>query len=240
MAQISCKKLCIGYDNLDVVINLKFEVNTGDYLAIVGENGAGKSTLIKTILGLIKPLSGEIIFGDGLVKNEIGYLPQQTVVQKDFPASCFEVVLSGFVSKLGFKPFYNKELKNKALERMKEMGLEGLEKTSYKELSGGQQQKVLLARAICSTTKVLILDEPVSGLDPKATGEMYELISNLNKKGITIIMISHDVNSSIKFANKILHIGSNTFFGSKDDYITSDLGKRFIHLGGKCCDRIIE
>ncbi len=233
MAQLSCKNLSIGYDSNIVVRNLNFEIETGDYLAIVGENGAGKSTLMKTILGLIKPIAGKIVTGDGLKGNEIGYLPQQTVVQKDFPASVKEVVLSGCISKMGFRPFYGKREKRIAQECIDRMGLKGFEKRSYRELSGGQQQRVLLARALCATKKILLLDEPVSGLDPKVTAEMYELIETLNEEGTTVIMISHDVSAAVRYANKILHIGKKVFFGSKEEYVESEVGKVFLHDGGK-------
>ena len=232
MAQITCKDLTLGYDNNVIVKNLNFSVNGGDYLAIVGENGSGKSTLMKTILGLIKPLDGTIITGDGVKKDEIGYLPQQTVVQKDFPASVWEVVISGCLTRTGLRPFYNKEEKAIALENIEKMGLKGYEKRSYKELSGGQQQRVLLARALCATRKILLLDEPVSGLDPIVTAEMYELIENLNKSGTTIIMISHDVASSLKYATHILHIGSEVFFGTKDEYLSSGKCRNFVSTGG--------
>ena len=228
MPQLSCKNLCIGYDNNVVVRNLNFDVYSGDYLAIVGENGAGKSTLIKTLLGLIKPISGKIVTGEGLKRKEIGYLPQQTVVQRDFPASVWEVVLSGCLSTMGFKPFYGKKEKETTKRNIERMGLTGFEKRSYRELSGGQQQRVLLARALCATQKILLLDEPVSGLDPKVTAEMYELIESLNQEGTTIIMISHDIRSTIQYANKILHIGHDIFFGSKEEYVASDIGKVFI------------
>ncbi len=233
MAQLSCKNLCIGYENNVVVGNLNFEIEAGDYLAVVGENGAGKSTLIKTLLGLIKPLSGEINTGEGLKKNQIGYLPQQTVVQRDFPASVWEVVVSGCLSAMGFRPFYGKKEKELARLNLERMGLKGFEKRSYRELSGGQQQRVLLARALCATRKILLLDEPVAGLDPKVTGEMYELIEKLNGDGTTIIMISHDIHAAVRYANKILHIGSNSFFGTKEEYVSSEIGKRFMNLGEK-------
>ena len=233
MAQIICTNLSIGYENNIIVNNLNFEINKGDYLAIVGENGAGKSTLIKTLLGLLKPISGSIELGDSIKKTDIGYLPQQTVVQKDFPASIYEVVLSGFLSKMGFRPFYNKYEKETALANIKRTGLEGMEKRSYRELSGGQQQRVLLARALCATDKIIILDEPVAGLDPKVTEEMYELISSLNKEGATIIMISHDISSALTYSNKILHIGKDSYFGTKEEYVSSELGQRFINIGGK-------
>lgn len=228
MAALLVENLSIGYENNPVLTNLSFSVEKGDYLAIVGENGAGKSTLIKTLLGLLKPISGKIEFHDELNKKEIGYLPQQTVVQKDFPASIYEVVLSGFISKMGLRPFYSTEEKAIAKENIEKMGLSNLLNRSYKELSGGQQQRVLLARALCATSKLLLLDEPTAGLDPKVTSEMYDLIEKLNNEGITIIMISHDISAAIKYANKILHIGSEIFFGSKEEYVESEVGRRFI------------
>ena len=225
---IEVKDLALGYENSAILKGLNFTVNKGDYLCIVGENGSGKSTLMKTLLGLQKPLSGEIFFGDGLKKNEIGYLPQQTVVQRDFPASVREIVLSGCQSRCGFRPFYNKAEKQLAEQNMERMGIKSFEKRCYRELSGGQQQRVLLARALCATQKILLLDEPVSGLDPMVTAEMYDLIESLNKEGITTIMISHDITAAIHYASHILHIGKKTFFGTKDDYIKSDIGKLFI------------
>ena len=228
MSMIEVKDLALGYENSAILKGLNFTVNKGDYLCIVGENGSGKSTLMKTLLGLQKPLSGEILFGDGLKKNEIGYLPQQTVVQRDFPASVREIVLSGCQSRCGFRPFYNKAEKQLAEQNMERMGIKSFEKRCYRELSGGQQQRVLLARALCATQKILLLDEPVSGLDPMVTAEMYDLIESLNKEGITTIMISHDITAAIHYASHILHIGKKTFFGTKDDYIKSDIVKLFI------------
>lgn len=219
MALIEVKNAALGYDGKIVLDNLNFEVNSGDYLCIIGENGSGKSTLMRTILGLKSPLGGEIIFGDGLKKNEIGYLPQQTVVQRDFPASVWEIVLSGCLNKCGLKPFYTKENKALAKKNMERMNITSLAKRCYRELSGGQQQRVLLARALCATEKILLLDEPVSGLDPKVTAEMYELIKELNEQGLTIIMISHDMQAALKYASHILHVGANTFFGTKQDYL---------------------
>ncbi|MBP5242277.1 MAG: metal ABC transporter ATP-binding protein, partial [Clostridia bacterium] len=212
---------------------LSFDVDGGDYLAIVGENGSGKSTLMKTILGLLKPIEGEIITGEGLKHSEIGYLPQQTVVQRDFPASVWEVVLSGCLSHTGLRPFYNKKEKALAKSNIEKMGLVGFEKRSYRELSGGQQQRVLLARALCATQKILLLDEPVSGLDPKVTAEMYELIKNLNDEGTTIVMISHDIAAAVKYARHILHIGEKTFFGTKEEYLNSENCRRFISMKEK-------
>lgn len=228
MAQLTCQKLCVGYDGKSVLQDLNFEVLAGDYLCIVGENGSGKSTLMKTILGLQPPISGRILTGDGLRKNEIGYLPQQTVVQKDFPASVREIVLSGCQERCGSRPFYNKDEKQLAAEAMDKMQITQLARRCYRELSGGQQQRVLLARALCATRKMLLLDEPVSGLDPKVTAEMYALIEKLNQEdGITVIMISHDITAAIRYASHILHIGDSVFFGTKAEYLRSPHGKLF-------------
>ena len=189
MALLTVKDLSLGYDSNVIVKNLNFSVNAGDYLCIVGENGSGKTTLMRTLLQLQDPAGGEILIGDGIKKNEIGYLPQQTVVQKDFPASVREIVLSGCQGSLGRRFFYNKDDKRLAEKNMERMGIADLADRCYRELSGGQQQRVLLARALCATGKLLLLDEPVAGLDPKVTVEMYELISELNREGVTVIMI---------------------------------------------------
>ncbi len=206
MAQLICENLTLGYNSNIVLENVSFSVEKGDYLCIIGENGSGKTTLMKTILRLQKPLSGQISTGDGVLPDEIGYLPQQTQVQRDFPASVWEIVLSGCQSRCGRRPFYNKEEKKLAVEAMKRMEIEGLAKRCYRELSGGQQQRVLLARALCAAQKMLLLDEPVSGLDPSVTQEMYELIEQLHKDGITIMMITHDVEAAKKYATKILKV----------------------------------
>lgn len=228
MAQLTCQNLTVGYDGRAVLQGLNFEVNPGDYLCIVGENGSGKSTLMKTILGLQAPISGTILTGDGLRKNEIGYLPQQTQAQKDFPASVREIVLSGCQGRCGSRPFYSKEEKGLAEENIGKMGIGSLTKRCYRELSGGQQQRVLLARALCATRKMLLLDEPVSGLDPRVTAEMYGLIETLNREeGITVMMISHDISAALKYASHILHIGDSVFFGTKADYLQSPQGKAF-------------
>lgn len=219
MAQLVCENLTIGYDSKTILENVSFSVSQGDYVCIVGENGSGKSTLMKTILRLLKPLDGKITTGDGLLPDEIGYLPQQTEVQKDFPASVREIVLSGCQSRCGWRPFYNRAEKLFAAQNMARMGISNLAKRCYRELSGGQQQRVLLARALCATQKMLLLDEPVSALDPSAQKEMYSLIENLNNEGITIIMISHDVEAALEYATHILHIGKELFFGTKDEFV---------------------
>jgi zinc transport system ATP-binding protein len=223
MAQLSCENLTLGYEGKTVVSGLTFTVNVGDYLCIVGENGSGKSTLMKAVLNLKAPLSGRISTGDGLMPNEIGYLPQQTQVQKDFPASVREVVYSGCLNRLGFRPFYSRGEKRMASEVMERLGILHLSKRCYRELSGGQQQRVLLARALCATRRALLLDEPAAGLDPKASEDMYNLIKNLNESGITIMMISHDIGASVNYASHILHIGETQalFFGPTAEYLAS-------------------
>jgi len=233
MALISCKNLKLGYDGREIADNISFEVNEGDYLCIIGENGSGKSTLMKTVLGLLKPVSGEIEFGEGLKQTEIGYIPQQTVIQKDFPASIKEVVLSGTLNNSKFKPFYTARDRVTAKRNMEILGLLDMQNKCYHDLSGGQQQRVLLARALCATKKVLVLDEPVAGLDPVVTNELYEIINKLNKKhGITIIMISHDVSAITKDASHILHLYHKPlFFGKTSDYMKTKYAKAFLGRG---------
>ena len=233
MALLTCEKVSFGYEGSIVIKDLNFEVNRGDYLCIVGENGSGKSTLMKGLLRLKQPLSGTISMGDGLRPNEIGYLPQQTAAQKDFPASVYEVVLSGRLSTLGIRPFYSAQDKETALRNMERLGILNLKKQCYRELSGGQQQRVLLARALCATKTMLLLDEPVAGLDPRVTQELYQLIKEINEDlGITIVMISHDLQSALKYANKILHVkNEQVFFGSVSDYKNSRIATGF--LGGE-------
>ncbi len=235
MSLLACDNVSLGYEGTAVVENLNFEVNNGDYLCIIGENGSGKSTLMKGILGLKSPMVGKISTGDGLKHNEIGYLPQQTIVQRDFPASVKEIVMSGFLNHSGLRPFYNNEEKKIAKDNMTKLGINDLSKKCYRDLSGGQQQRVLLARALCATGKMLLLDEPVAGLDPKVTIEMYELIESLNKEGITIIMISHDIHAALKYATKILHVSDKSeFYDSKEAFLASDKGKLFdTNAGGE-------
>ena len=233
MALLTVKDLTIGYESRVVLKNLNFSVQEGDYLCIVGENGCGKTTLMKTLVHLNDPLGGQIELGDGLKKNEIGYLPQQTDVQKDFPASVEEIVLSGCQSRCGLRSFYNREDKRLARDNMERMGVLALRRRCFRELSGGQQQRVLLSRALCATQKLLFLDEPVSGLDPRVSAQLYDLITSLNREGITIIMISHDLDAALERASHILHIGKNVFFGTKEAYLNSEEGKLFLSAGRK-------
>ena len=232
MALIECKDLCFAYDGRTVLENVNFSVNAGDYLCIVGENGSGKSTLVKGLLGLKEPEAGSITYGDGLQQTEIGYLPQQTQIQRDFPASVGEVVLSGCLNSLGRRLSYSKADRERAQFNMERMGIEDIARASYHELSGGQQQRVLLARALCATKRLLLLDEPVTGLDPIAAGEMYNLIKLVNLcDDISVIMVSHDIHEAVRYATHILHLGhSQLFFGSSGEYRESDAARRF--LGG--------
>lgn len=229
MSLIRCENISLSYENNTVLTDLSFEVNSGDYLCIVGENGSGKSTLVKALLSLKGVSGGTITFGDGLKQKEIGYLPQQTSAQKDFPANVCEVVLSGCLNSHNLKPFYSKADKARAQQNLEKLGIAEYKYRSYSELSGGQQQRVLLARALCATTKLILLDEPVSGLDPMVTHEMYQLFKQINDEGITIIMVSHDIESAIKYSSHILHLHNKPlFFGKTEDYAGSSIGKQFI------------
>ena len=233
MAQITCRDLSFAYDGETVLSGINFSLEAGSYLCIVGENGSGKSTLMKGILGLKAPSGGTIELGDGLRSSEIGYLPQQTELQRDFPASVYEVVLSGRLNSMGRRLFHNKEDREAVTENLERLGIEDIKDKCYMELSGGQQQRVLLARAMCATKKMLLLDEPVTGLDPKATGEMYNLIKLINLcDNISVIMISHDIHEAVRYATHILHLGhEQLFFGTTAQYRESDLARRFVGGG---------
>ena len=219
MAQIICDDLSLGYQGMTVAEHVSFSVTAGDYLCIVGANGAGKSTLMKALLNFHKPLAGKIEFGDNCSSRDIGYLSQQTEVQRDFPASVQEVVLSGCQGRLGFWPFYGKEEKMLAAENMKRLGIDDLSERCFRDLSGGQKQRVLLARALCATQKLLLLDEPTNGLDPQVTADMYQILAQLNKSGITIIMVTHDLTDALPFATHILHLGRHNFWGTREEYL---------------------
>lgn len=230
MSQLICQNLSIGYEGKIVAKEINFSAEEGNYICIVGENGSGKSTLIKSILNLNTPIKGKIKLSDGMKYSDIGYLPQQIDTQKDFPASVSEVVLSGFMARHKFLPFYSKEEKIKAQKEMERLGISDLAKRSYSELSGGQQQRVFLARALCAARKMIVLDEPVSGLDAMVTEQMYEIIEKLNReKKMTVIMVLHDVRAALRYASHILHVGhDSTFFGTKNEYIKSEIGQRFM------------
>ena len=233
MTLISGKDLSLGYEGTPILEHLSFSVDSGDYLCIVGENGSGKSTFIKTLLGLVEPIKGKIVFHKNFSNRDIGYLPQSAGIQSDFPSSVMEVVLSGCLNRHKRLFGYSDKEKSRAKKNLELLGMKDERKSSYQELSGGQKQRVLLARALMATEKLLLLDEPVTGLDPKTTSELYHLIDQLNKKGITIMMITHDIHPALNDARTILHISHGTyFFGKKDDYFKSELGKEFLKEAG--------
>ncbi len=229
---IQCSHVDFGYENQDAVVDVTMDVNPGEYVCIVGENGSGKSTLMKGLLGLLKPTGGIISVSDELKKSGIGYLPQQTAAQKDFPATVREVVLSGCLSRRGSWPFYSGKEKRLAVKNMERLGIMGIAGKCYRELSGGQQQRTLIARALCATDKLLIMDEPITGLDPSAIAEFYEIIRKLNREeGVAILMVSHDVANVVKEADKILHLKRKVlFYGTTKEYLKSDAG--YIYKGG--------
>ena len=231
MTILECSDVTMSYEGVNVFEHLSFKLNKGDYLCVLGENGSGKSTLMKGLLGLLKPISGKIEYSDGLARNEIGYLPQQSPVQRDFPASVYEVVLSGTLNRKGLTPFYGRKDKKLVMDNLERLSISHLKDNCYRDLSGGQQQRVLLARALCATRSLLLLDEPVTGLDPVVSAELYGLISDLNKKdGITVIMVSHDVKQSVANATHILHLENKTcFFGSVNDYLKSSISDQFMN-----------
>lgn len=229
MSLITCKQITMSYEHTNAVEDVTFSIEPGDYLCIVGENGSGKSTLLKGLLGLLPMQRGEILFGDGLTQTSIGYLPQQTVVQRDFPASVQEVVLSGCLGRGSRGFFFTRAQRATADAAMEKLGIAKLCKHSYRALSGGQQQRVLLARALCATDRLLLLDEPVTGLDPVATAELYLLLKQLNREGVAIVMVSHDINCSIHNARRILHMNTGVlFFGDVEEYRKSALCQKFL------------
>ncbi len=233
MVRLTLNNITLAYDGRAVINNLSLKVDSGDYLCVVGENGSGKSTLIKGILGIVKPQSGSIDFCCPKHMRSIGYLPQQQSAQRDFPASVKEVIMSGFAGKCRL-PWYTKAMKQKARENMQLLKIEGLINEPFSALSGGQQQRVLLARALCATEDLLLLDEPVNGLDPNAAKEMYSIIKDLNKEGMTVIMITHDINTAVKSANKILHLEKDTlFYGTTAEYLVSGFGRSLLKGGAQ-------
>lgn len=233
MSLIKCENAAFGYDGTIAAENIDLTVNRGDYLYIIGENGSGKSTLIKGLLGLLKPMRGGISYGEGLTSRGIGYMPQKTEIQRDFPASVYEVVISGCLGRSSFRPFYTKEDKNRACEAMTALHIHDIENKSYRDLSGGQQQRVLLARALAATGNILLLDEPAAGLDPVVTAELYGVIDELRERhNIAVIMVSHDLMAIASSATHVLQMKrSPLFYGTRDEYLASDIWRNF--SGGK-------
>ena len=238
MLLMKCEHLVLGYERKRISPAIELEVREGDFIAVTGENGAGKSTLVKTLLGLIPPLEGKVTLGGGMRHRDIGYLPQTAFTSRDFPASVGEVVLSGCIAKEGAFPFYRKKHKERAARTMARLGIEKYEGRCFRELSGGQAQRVLLARALCAADKMLLLDEPVSGLDPSATHEMYEAVRDLNRNdNIAVIMVSHDICTTLGYSTHILHLGADgIYYGTVDEYRRSDIGHEFIFAHGGICD----
>lgn len=226
---ISCQDAALGYENKAVLEHLDIKIMEGEYICVIGENGSGKSTLIKSLLGLLKPVSGTVQINRSIGKGAVGYLPQQTQIQRNFPVSTMEVVLSGFLNDMRFRPFYKKKEKQEARYHLEHLGIAGLEKKCYGELSGGQQQRVLLARALCAADRILVLDEPVTGLDPMAANTLYESMELLHREGMAVVMVTHDMGNALKYADKILHISNDGyFFGTVEEYKQSDYAQMFL------------
>ena len=230
---IVCRDVSLGYEGQTVLSHLNLTIRDGDYLCIVGDNGSGKSTLLRGLLGLLAPQSGEILRAPELERGAIGYLPQQTRAQRDFPATVLEVALSGCLNQKGSRFFYTRAQKSQALMNLGKLGVLEWKDKSYRELSGGQQQRVLLARALCAAGRLLILDEPITGLDPAAAQDLYKTLSYLNtKEGMAIVMVTHDLGPALRSARSVLHIGQRgTFLGPVADYLASPQGRRFREVG---------
>lgn len=226
---LACRDVSLGYEGQSVLTHLDLSIQAGDYLCIVGDNGSGKSTLLRGLLGLLPPLSGEIWRSPELQKGAIGYLPQQTRAQRDFPATVYEVVLSGCLNQKGMKFFYSPAQKSMALMNMGKLGILELKDQCYRDLSGGQQQRVLLARALCAARSLLILDEPITGLDPAAAQDLYKTLAYLNRKeNMAVVMVTHDLKAALRSARTVLHIGRRgTFLGTPAEYLASPMGRRF-------------
>ncbi|MBR2906536.1 MAG: metal ABC transporter ATP-binding protein [Clostridia bacterium] len=233
MPQIICNDITLAYDGKPILEHLSFTVDAGECLCIVGANGTGKSTLCRALLGLVPPASGAIEFGEGLSIRDVGYLPQQTAVQRDFPASVFEIVLTGLLVRRGIRPFYTAREKMEARLVMRELGIEELKDKSYRILSGGQQQRVLLARALLAARRMILLDEPTASLDPTATQDFYALIHRLRiEKGITVLMVTHDLSAVRTESDRVLHLGKNPpFFGTIREYEASEAGREYLSMG---------
>lgn len=235
MSYITCEGVTLAYENRVIVKDIGFTVEAGDYVCIVGENGSGKTTLVRTLVGLKRPAAGKITFGEGLGSRDVGYVPQNILTGRDFPATVYEVVTSGLLNRMRLRPFFTKEEKKRAADAMERLGIQDIRDRCFRELSGGQRQRVQLARALCAAEKLLILDEPASGLDPVITKQLYGIIRELNKNdGVSVVMVSHDIKSAVHNASKILHLEKEaSFFGTSDEYRQHKMGKHFL---GCTCD----
>lgn len=235
MPLLNVQNLSLGYEGKRIVDNITFAVNSGDFVSIIGENGTGKTTLVKGLLGLIGKLSGSIELSEGVSQSHIGYLSQKTLVNKDFPASVGEIVMSGFLNSKRIGLFYTKQQKKEAAVLMERVGISKLKSATFSELSGGQQQRVLLCRALCATQKLILLDEPTTGLDPIASADFYSLLTELNKEGVTVIMVSHDVTGAMRMSSHILYLGKkDSFFGTTHQYLHSNIGRNLMLDGCPC------
>lgn len=223
---IKLENLTIGYDNQIILKDVNLSINEGEYVCILGANGSGKSTLLKTVLGLIKPLTGKIIIDK---KTSIGYVPQAKMLQQDFPATVNEIVMSGCLKKMKWRPFYTKKERDLANKNMKLLQISSLKNKSFSELSGGQQQRALIARALCATNKVLFLDEPFTALDGYGALKLYGILKKLNRdEHVTIVVISHDVDTILRYANHVIHVDETIVFdGTKEDYLESSFMKEY-------------
>jgi len=226
---IDCQNLSFGYDGHITVCGLNFSVQTGDFLLIAGENGSGKSTLVKGLMRLIPPMEGKLNFSPDFKQSQTGFLSQQTAAKQDFPAGVMEIVLSGNLGKKGFWPLYTHSEKCAAEEKLRLLEIEDLKNRCFRELSGGQQRRVLLARSLCAAEKLLVLDEPFAGLDPLISTQLYRLLEKINREtGMTIIMVSHEIEAAISVKN-VLHLQKQQlFFGSMEDYKKSETGRKFL------------
>lgn len=226
---LTCRKLVPGYGARAVAGEIDIDVSEGDGLCVVGGNGTGKSTFLRTLLGLQPALSGEVSFNPSLRPGDIGYLPQQNPLQRDFPATAREVAMSGCQAMRGTRPFFRERERAIANEAMGRFGVAAFADRPYRELSGGQRQRVLLARALCAGRRLLVLDEPATGLDPGAAAELYAAMAELHRGGLATISVTHDMAGGLEGATHILDLGrAKPFFGPMAEWARSRPGN-----GGK-------
>ena len=226
---LSVKNLYCGYGSVEVLSDVSFDVEKGDYIGLAGPNGAGKTTLVKTVLGLSEKFKGIIkLFGQDLKSfdgwGRVGYLSQRvTAFNPLFPAAVKEVVGLGLLSQKEFPKRFGRADDAKIMQSLDLMGISDLHRKPVSDLSGGQQQRVFLARALVSNPELLILDEPGTALDPQSREDFFEFIKKLNRdKGITVILITHDTAQIGQYANKLLYMDKKVvFYGSFSDFCRS-------------------